>query len=313
VTSLRWTRYEFGRGEGSLLDGALPAVDWLPAKVGESAGDVLRRLDGGTQCLVFHLDLTLTGRLPLDRPRLVRALADRGVAVFNAACTDTSKRRVQRLCRGCGLRSVATGPKGDPAELVIVKTDYNFHGEPEAALGDQQRELLGYPPLPADLRGPGRYRYAVVPRAEVPAAVWSAPHLVVERYVDNRRHHFYRVYIAGVVVVVSRVVDRAQLKKMPEGIERQSRYFAVSELRRTAARDDFVEAARTAARFTRAAQTDFGALDLVSDDERRLHVVDANLTPWWGAGGHPDLLSALGSGLQAAAQARLQAVKAAQR
>src|SRR5207247_1498186 len=135
-------------------------------------------------------------------------------------------------------------------------------------------------------------------RKDVADRVWSTEHLVVERFVTNRTDRFYRVYLAGNAVVVSRVIDRSLFKKMPVGIPRESFYFAADRTPfEGAAPAEVARVAVHANRFAEVAHMDFGALDVVTDDEGALCVIDANGTPHWGAGGHPELLTYLADGL----------------
>jgi hypothetical protein len=137
-----------------------------------------------------------------------------------------------------------------------------------------------------------------VPRREVPDAIWTSPHWVVERYVTNAAHRFHRVYVAGDAMVVSRVFDPSTFKKMPEGIERESFYMTVSDVpRASAVPDDIAAVGALCARVALTGDLEYGAIDVVSDDHGDYHAIDINTTPHWGDGGHPTLLAYLGAGL----------------
>lgn len=291
--------YELHGWQGYLLAALLPDAVRLGAVVGETAGDVLRRLDRDATAFAFHLDLTRSARLPLDRPVLLRRLAGAAVGSINGAVVDISKRLVHRCCRRAGLASAAAPRHGDPDELLIVKTDYNYQGRKERLLTAEQRRRIGYPEIPAQLLADRPFSYRVVARREVGDDIFSSPHLVVERYVTNRDHRFHRIYLAGPSLVVSAVIDASVLKKMPVGIARESYFFDLDQpLEDQPVPARIHRAAVTAARFARAARLDFGALDLVSDDTGGMFVIDVNTTPYWGDGGHPDLLAHLAGGLR---------------
>lgn len=128
---------------------------------------------------ILHVDLTVI-------PDAYRALAARYPRVVNGAVYDVSKRSFSRnlLERG----SEWTGP-------VIVKTDANFGGRPEALL----REVAARAGLAADIpAGPVMENYPIFASLRaVPEAVWATPGLVVERFVperDERGHFFVRVW-----------------------------------------------------------------------------------------------------------------------
>ncbi|MBI4912159.1 MAG: hypothetical protein HY823_05435 [Acidobacteria bacterium] len=116
---------------------------------------------------ILHLDLT---RIP---PRAARWAAAHP-RVLNGRVLDISKRR---------FSGQLLAP-GDPWEgPVIIKTDLNFGGLPEARLAgcdpqaDRWEEVRCLPPD----------QYPVLPhRSEVPGAVWTNPSLIVERFLPER-------------------------------------------------------------------------------------------------------------------------------
>src|SRR6266536_4334411 len=156
---------------GSLLHGILPRAHCVTVCLGEDSPDVLARLPVTCRAFVFHVNLTLSARVPLDRDRLVQELRARDIVVRNAMVCDISKRAVQRDCARAGAASIVAPPDGDPDELVLVKTDYNYHGVRERELTVQQRRTLGYE-SPHDLPSRAESDYRVVRRREVPKAVW---------------------------------------------------------------------------------------------------------------------------------------------
>lgn len=285
-----WYRY--------LLPACLPGAVPLRARFGETAEEVLARLDPACSMFVFHINLTLSARVPLDRAVLVERLRARGIAVCNAELTDISKHRVYEICARAGAAVPRAAREGDPDERLMLKTTYNYHGLRETLLTVEERELLGYD-SPHDMPRQEDTEYRIVARREVPDALWTSPHWVVERYITNAAHRFHRVYIAGDAMVVSAVFDPSPFKKMPEGIDRESFYMTVGEvLRAPAVPDDIAAVGALCARIAIAGQLEFGALDVVSDDRGAYYVIDINTTPHWGdRGGHPPLLSYLGAGL----------------
>lgn len=288
--------YDHGAWQGFLLHAILPDAHVIEAGLGESSEEVLQRLPPGCRTFAFHLNLTLSSRLPVDRHTLVDQLGVRGINVRNAAVTDISKHAVQRICERAGVASAVALRDGDPDEPVLVKTACNYHGLPESRLNVEQMTWLGYRSA-RDMPAQRDAGYRIVRRAEVPAMVWTSPHWVVERYVTNAADRFHRVYVAGNAVVISRVFDASVFKKMPEGIARESFFLQLSEPSVPAVGSpDIRDVAALSARFARTANLQYGALDVVSDDDGGYYVIDINTTPFWGDGGHPDLLAHLRAG-----------------
>ncbi|HET7503421.1 MAG TPA: hypothetical protein VFK02_20510 [Kofleriaceae bacterium] len=291
------TLYEHRGWFKYLLPACVPGAARLKVRFGETAEDVLARLDPGCSTFVFHINLTLSARVPLDREALIGGLQARGIATCNAQLTDISKRTLHAVCARAGVASPRAGREGDPEERVVVKTTYNFHGVREAALAVELRQLLGYE-APHDLPRRQDTEYRIVARREVPEPVWTSPHWVVERYIVNSAHRFHRVYVAGDAMVVSRVFDPSTFKKMPEGIPRESFYMTVSApARAPEVPAEIATVAELCARIVRAGKVDYGAIDVVNDDHGGYYVIDINATPFWGDGGHPTLLAYLGAGL----------------
>jgi hypothetical protein len=289
--------YEHRAWSGYLLPAILPGAHRITVCIGEGSEDVLWRLPTSCNLFVFHINLTLSARVPFDRNRLVNDLQERDIIVLNAQVSDISKRAIQGICAGLGLASATAQLEGDPNELVVVKTTYNYHGISESRLTVQQRSMLGYE-SPNDMPPRSEADYRIMRRSEVPAEVWNSPHWVVERYVANTAHRFHRVYLAGDAMVVSRVFDPSTFKKMPEGIVRESYYMRLSEAYRPpTAPSEIGSVAALSVRIAHAARVEYGAFDVVSDDHRGLYLIDINTTPYWGDGGHPDLLAYLGAGL----------------
>jgi hypothetical protein len=303
----RLVAYRWGDWEGAML----PAVDRriapLPALIGESAADVLRRLPERTQRFVFHLDLTATDRLPLDRSALVSSLRAAGVAVLNGGLVDISKRALQRALSRCGLPTVGASSEGDGSELLIVKTDCNCRAETEMTLSAADRELVGlrrsaYPRRPV-------HEYRVLRRDLVPALAWHSPELCIERFVTNAEHRFCRAYVLLDRMVITVAIDPAPVKRLVWGTPRRQFYFnartpvpgpppAYTQPALVLPRG--IEAA--VARLCAEIGLQFGALDVMLDNQDRCHIVDVNTTPSWGRPDLGEITSFLAGALPTATQ-----------
>jgi hypothetical protein len=292
--------YELNAWANYLLPIIVPDATRISAIVGESADEVVSRMPAGPATFAFQINLTHSGKCPLDRAKLVDRLIASGVGTINAGVIDISKRAVHRACVKAGLPNASAPRDGNDEELLFVKTDYNHHATGERRLTERERGLIGVARLPQGLLEKRKFLYACIPRGKLPDSVWQSPHLVVERYISNSEHYFYRANVAANNIAVSRVVDPAILKKMPTGIPREIRFFGSEQDLLPADRpsSDMVEAAEIARRFCSAARMDFGALDIVRDESGALTIVDANATPYWGSDAdHPELLAYLARGL----------------
>lgn len=290
--------YEYMAWKGYLLPALAPGALRVTARLEQSSGDVLGQIPSSCRSFAFHINLTFAQRLPGDRLQLLDALRARGVHVWNADAVDISKRSLQAACARLGLPTVRAERAGDPDELVLIKTNYNFHGLKESGLSRAERSALGYEEPRGCIDADGGV-YKVQRRSEVLDDVWKSNHWVVERYISNRSDEFHRVYLAGSSLVLSRVVDASRFKKMPEGIARTSWFFRIPTTTSPTEGETRPElVAHQALLAARAMNIDFGALDVVSDDAGAVFVVDVNTTPYWGAGGHPELLAHLRAGLE---------------
>lgn len=287
--------YELNAWRGYLLPALSADALRVKAIVGEGAADVAHRLGDRVEVFLFHVNLTHSSRTPHDRAALIRRLHQRGVVVINGEVTDISKRNVQRLCASAGLPSALALREGDPDELVIVKTDYNYRGINERSLTPAELSSLGYPELPPEIPAETPFAYHVTPRRLVPHRVWSSRHFFVERFIKNEGGHRHRVHVAGRAIIVSRRLD------IPiDPIDKTE--FATSELFEMPvsmgpASSEAQRVAVVAERFARAARLGFGALDVLSDNRGGLYVVDVNTTPYWGDNRREPLLAHLREGL----------------
>lgn len=285
--------YEWWAWDGFLLPRVLPGCIRVAARIDEDACRLLERLPAETTLFAFHLNLTVTGRFPRDRHRLVGALAARGIRLVNAGVTDTTRRAIQDRCVRLGLATARVAPDGEPDELLIVKTDFNYGGQSERRLQPEERERLGIARPSSAIQGPEDYR--VLPRREVPHEIWSDRSVVVERYVRNRRSVTYRLYLLGERLVVSEVRCPDLINRLVPGLERRSAHVTLdTPPEALAERHGFPEEVlRQAVPFIRSIGLDFGTLDVLSDDRGRCYVVDVNPTPYWGDEVHDDILEHL--------------------
>ena len=82
----------------------------------------------------FQVNLSVRSRLPLRIRDLTNRFVERGVFVVNGFVQDIRKSTLQTHLEAIDLPSVKVTPSGPSHEVLIVKTDLNFGGEPERQL-----------------------------------------------------------------------------------------------------------------------------------------------------------------------------------
>jgi hypothetical protein len=245
----------------------------IGASVDDELETLLARIPASTDTFLFNLDLSFTSRFPAKRQELLTELRRRGVDVWNAFATDSSKRHVQQVCRDAGLPCAATPKEGDPHELVIVKSNANFGSKSERALSRPEREKLHIAEPQALFRS--ELAYLVASRRDVPDGLWQDEGLAIERYIRNAEHLFYRLRFVFDTWVISEVINPHNIKKMENCTSQKT--FLVDRWDRSSRLPDGLMT--TAARFIDAFRLDYGALDVALDDRGDFYVVDANPTP----------------------------------
>lgn len=274
------TVYEWNAWDGYLIASLAGDAQRIPASLADTAENLFAMLRPGTRAFLFHLDLTYGAGLPAGRSDLIQALQASGCRVLNADLTDVSKREVQAVCRRVGARCLAASRAGAEDEMVIVKTNLNCHGRPEERLTGEQLERLVPPGAVAVLE-----TYPVLRREAVADDLWDAGALSIERYVENRSGRFYRAYVAGTHIILSESATPGVIKKMGRGLPRTN-YFAGDGSTAAgygAAPSALIHEAFEQVRMVRQGfAMDFGAIDLVEDDQGSTYVCDVNPTPYWG-------------------------------
>jgi hypothetical protein len=213
---------------------------------------------------ILHVDMSLISQDFLD-------LAAAYPIAINGTVADIRKRHVSRNL--VDRSSDWTGP-------VLVKSDLNCQGRPEAFLARQTARAAGLPPpVPAT---PDYQLFDSI--AVVPAPIWSDPARVVERYLPEKRgaHNVLRVwsFMGG--------YERCTWYSAPETIVKGHNIveFGPSEV------PDQIRAERLRLGF------DYGKFDFAIGPEGPV-LYDANRTPAY-LGSRPDLMREAGQRMSAA-------------
>jgi hypothetical protein len=200
---------------------------------------------------ILHVDLTVIPETYLEALK-------RYPVVVNGATGDIRKSTYSRLI---------LGPEDDWNGPVIIKTDLNYGGWPEAQALSVSRQL-GVPPdlaaTPMSFLNPDLEYPIFQTRQQVPQPTWSIPGLVVERFVPEADPQGYamRLWVFfGDQESCSRVVSTRPIVKAAGIVERRP-VEVPDEIRAERARLGF----------------DFGKFDFVIHDGKPI-LLDANRTP----------------------------------
>lgn len=270
--------YRWLSSDNFLLYTIVPEATIIDATVNDRVEDVVGQIPDDAAGFHFHLNCTVTERFPNARGELIEHLRNRGIIPINERLTDISKRAIQRQCAELGLNSTSATPDGDQDELIIVKSDLNFGGDSEWALSTAERSMLGIAAGSDIIWTPDHYR--VVPRREVQASWWTDPSLVCEKYVANRHNRWYRANFFLSHLVLRELVCENKIKKVGQSITVGQWNIYVPDIESSEAATDFPRSlVRDLIRFARAFAVDFGAIDVMVNDDGESFIIDVNTTP----------------------------------
>ncbi len=248
--------------------------------------------------VLVHIDLSRPGHL-LDGLGSRLDEVSRHSSVVNRFAHDITKRRLHEVQRSLDLPCLSFDWEDcSPDDLVIVKTDLNYGGQPER-LAREQGATIAY--SNAMLHGEiGPENYWVGRFRDVPLHLRGDHRLVIERFLGNSLDAFIRVYrVCGRLAVVV-AFSPFSIKKVI-GNENDFNYMLdVDDL------EDELEGCplppghiRSILKLGDAMGLDYFGADVVFSDAGEWAVVDINATPW--AGKRPprtELLEFLRFGLE---------------
>jgi hypothetical protein len=266
------TRAEF------LIWSVLPHAEKISASPADGAEDVMARVPPDASAFLFHQNCTLTNRFPNDRDALVRALTERGIPLWNDTVTDISKRSLQDRCGRLGLMTTRASKSGSPADTLIVKTNLNYGGASEWALNADEREALAVGNGTTLMYEPNHYR--VLPRSALSPEWWHDDNLVIERYIENDEGSWYRAYLFLTQMFLCRYNSPFKIKKVGDSsvLASWSIVLPLTENQAHLTSEAF-GVAKAATTIATDMRLDFGALDIMVDDESNAFVIDVNSTP----------------------------------
>ena len=115
--------------------------------------------------------------------------------------------------------------------------------------------------------------------------MWGERKYIIERYIENREHIFYRVYMIGNRFAISEGREEALIKTIGRSERQRLVLFCEVAGLITGGQvpPDLRPLVEAVLRFVRVVQMEFGCLDIVRDDDGRFFIIDLNSTPHWGA------------------------------
>lgn len=250
----------------------------------------LDRLCDSFTTVCFQINLSVRHRLPLRIRDLTERFLERGVYVVNGLVQDISKSALHAHLEAIGLASPKATEFGPADEVLFVKTNLNYGGELEKSLPRESVVSGGLEHLISpDL---GAYQYKTVARKLLPESIWTDPAVVIESYISNGEHSFYRVYFSGQQIIIVKAFAPVIIKKM-SGDSRDTNF--VTDLEHLKAGTDDLELSPTLRRavaiFVENTPVEFGCIDIVHDGRDHHYIIDLNLTPYAGTRPHDPFLT----------------------
>ena len=258
---------------GFMVEVLYPTAHRITLAPGDPVSRVLAAIPPAARAVLLNVNLSYTqGFLEPDAPWPLPAL--------NAGATDVRKRTIHARAAALGLPTAAASPSGPADQRVIVKTTLNYAGKPERLM----RERWGARAARFTTDISETVDYTICRRDEVPAATWTDPSLVVERYITNPEGLFIRGYVVGLAGVVTLAWASSDIKKLslPQHDRRDYYFWDATPIGPTS---EIASRALAAARpLASVLGVDFCGVDCAVDADGTIIPVDVNKTPYWG---HP--------------------------
>lgn len=243
---------------------------------------LLNRLERDPERVVFHVDLSLPGLVPVDRLELIDHLRARQISLWNDKVEDITKRRIQAENRRLGLPCTAAMPEGEADEELIVKTNWNCYGESELKMSEEERTAIGYPAFDRSRLGRETW-YPVMKRRQMPPELWLDSRLAIEKYITNENGLIFRSYYCGTRAVLTVHTSEQRVERRAYW-RLQETYFRLRD-GSSSPHANLPALAQKAASatdlFANSFGLDFGAIDMATDGSD-VFVIDVNHTPFWG-------------------------------
>ena len=221
--------------------------------------------------VAFHIDISCMDKFFKDNTLLSEILNNYRIITINSKLSNICKDTLQKYCINTGINSTLYTPSSDMGEKLIIKSKYNFGGFPEYNLSQTDKQLLNvdinYVPI----------SYKVIMQKQLKDIDKKMYH--IEKFIENQDHLFYRAYKLFNRLVISEVIDDAEIKKMPIGIKRTNYFFNLDSIDES---NKFYSMVYQIDTLSKSMNIEYGAFDIVMSDEQQFYIIDVNHTPYWG-------------------------------
>lgn len=282
--------YEWNAWEGFFMPTLFKTSVRITGCICQNENEIISKVITNAGYFVFHINLTKTHNFIENRANLINILKGKGVKLINAGVLDTSKNWLQIACIENNINSTSAKINGDPDELLIVKTNFNYAGRSENKLTSKEKKILSLSTkdYPTDLN------YTIASRKNLPEDIWENETLVVEKFINNVDNLFYRAHKLFNRIVLTEVTDENLIRKMPDGIKTTNYYFDLKQDNNS--NKDYKKFENIILQIEcicKYGAIDFGAFDVVKSDNSEYFIIDINLTPYWGFSPHPIMFNFL--------------------
>lgn len=270
--------YEWNAWDGFLVSHLVGEDRRFRANYEDGPDDLGDAITDDVDAVLMQVNLSLPSAFPANRFALLRYFHSMALPVLNGNAVNITKRYLHGVLDRARIASAQADRSGDPDEMLFVKSNLNWGGEPEQRLPESAQ--ANYPAEIACARIARHDGYYCARRKDIGVDVWSDDTVVVERYITNPEDSFYRVYGFGESVAVVKAHSDAQLKKIC-GSPRDTN--ATYSRREILSKDLGLpqDLQGVLARFLSQTSLQYFCLDIVHDLERA-YIVDLNLTPYSG-------------------------------
>ena len=245
----------------------------------------------------FQINLSYCERWFDNRAKIIEELKALGFQIYNADVTDTRKRSLQLLNQQLALNTVLLNVNDQRQESlallpVMVKSNYNFGGEFESVFAPEMADALGLENINGCLIQ-GYDGYFKTTLGQLDNELWQDQRLVIESYIENKSHRFYRFYRCNHHAILSEIINTDVIKKMLPGSVRKNWYLQFKHCKNHI-HQALIDSASV---LMEKMDLGFGAVDIVVDDYNQGYIIDVNPTPGWGSEQQDEILTFLRKGL----------------
>ena len=214
-----------------------------------------------------------------DDPHLL--LEQVGCKVLNRSLYDISKSKIQNALISLDLPALKVDKESLSAnEKVMIKSNLNYGGLFERELPVRQRIQLG---IDYDFSlVPTFDGYQVMSAKEVPPIFWEHRGISVERFIENDRGSYTRIYKFKNQYVFSQALMPGVIIKKMNHRKHEAHLLVNSYDIDLVENVEQKNALSTAAAFLQRQNIDLATVDMITNNQGVHYIFDLNHTPYWG-------------------------------